>query len=729
MLPSPEKTRFQPLRSGLINLFKYENQEFWYERGRLLVRGNNGTGKSRVLALQLPFLFDGEIASHRVEPDADPARQLVWHLLMDEHEQRTGYTWIEFGRRDEAGMEHYLTLGCGMRGVRGGDDQPKRWFFITEQRVGQDFQLVEGAYPHSKERLIEVLGDSCFFASAKDYRAEIDRRLFSLGRGRYAALIELLIRLRAPQLSKKLDEKTIFTALSNALPPLSEDVVGPVADAFKQLDDLRQQFASLQSLRDSLEGFQSGYQTYLQMAIQLRAERVRSTHSAYESAQRKVNAIDESIQAAEARKAEAAAQVQQAHDHYTAAEARYTALSTSPAAGDAKRLETAHELAQEKTKQASQAEVRAQNAAQQHEQEQQALSASLDEQQKHQQQRDHDWNAATQHSHAAGFSSDHAKLIQDANAWPADSMRLEKLKADFKRLAGDHEHRLQQIEDGLAVIKKAQTEQAAAQVHEDQCSAAVEAHREDVRKHEGAADAALKTLAANYAAWRDGLRWLSMPAWSELAPAFEDWLETAEEQHRVLAASLSSARNAEATTLATARADLKTRRDQLHRDREELRQEQASLAQQSSPPPAPRTRDTAARQGRAGAPLWQVCEFQPTLTDTQRTGLEAALEAAGLLDAWITPDGSLMGDFPQDTFLSGRDESALRGETLESWLIPDLNTESGLSEETLRRVLRHIGAGAGSAEHWVALDGRWQLGPVAGRGCKPQAEHLGANSR
>src|SRR5262249_39773860 len=114
MLPSPTSLRFQPLRSGLINLFKYQDQEFWYERGRLLMRGNNGTGKSRVLALQLPFLFDGEISPSRVEPDGDPARQIAWHLLMDEHEQRTGYTWIEFGRRDENGAEQIVTAGCGM---------------------------------------------------------------------------------------------------------------------------------------------------------------------------------------------------------------------------------------------------------------------------------------------------------------------------------------------------------------------------------------------------------------------------------------------------------------------------------------------------------------------------------------------------------------------------------------------------------------------------------------
>lgn len=729
MLPSPEKTRFQPLRSGLINLFKYENQEFWYNGGRLLVRGNNGTGKSRVLALQLPFLFDGEIASHRVEPDADPARQLVWHLLMDEHEQRTGYTWIEFGRRDEQGAEHYLTLGCGMKGVRGGDDQPKRWFFITEQRVGSDFQLLGGAYPHSKERLAEVLGDSCLFASAKDYRAEIDRRLFALGRGRYAALIELLIRLRAPQLSKKLDEKSIFTALSNALPPLSEEVVGPVADAFKQLDDLRQQFASLRSLQDSLEGFRSGYQTYLQMAIQIRAERVRTAHSAYESAQRKVNVIEENIQSAKARKDESEAHVQTAHDDYTGAEARYTALSTSSAAGDAKRLETAHALAQEKSRQASQAEKRAEESAQQNEREQQALAAHREEQQRYQQQRDQDWKAATQLSRAAGFSNDHSRLIPEEGGFPANPSQLEKLKADFKRLASDHDHRLKQIEDGLLALTNAQAAQAAAQAHENQRSSAVEAYRDDVRKHEQAAHVALKTLAENYVAWRDGLRWLVMPLWSELAPTFEDWLETADEQHRVLAVSLSIARNTEVSVLATARAELKAKRDQLHRDRERLRQEQASLAQQSPPPPPPRTRETASRQGRPGAPLWQVCEFRPGLTEAQRAGLEAALEAAGLLDAWIMPDGLLMGDFPSDTFLSVRDESTLHGETLENWLAPDLTADSGLSEHTLRRVLRHIGAGAGAGEHWVALDGCWQLGPVAGRGFKLQAEHLGATSR
>lgn len=192
MLPSPTSTRFQPLRGGLINLFKYENQQFWYEHGRLLIRGNNGSGKSRVLALQLPFLLDGEISPTRVEPDGDRARQIAWHLTMGEYPQRTGYTWIEFGRRDENGVEQFVTLGCGMKAIKDADNQPTRWFFVTPLRVDRDFDLVADSRPLTAEQLAARIGDTCFPKTAREYRRTVDARLFSLGEERYGALLDLL---------------------------------------------------------------------------------------------------------------------------------------------------------------------------------------------------------------------------------------------------------------------------------------------------------------------------------------------------------------------------------------------------------------------------------------------------------------------------------------------------------------------------------------------------------
>ena len=103
-LPVAQSRRWQPLRGGLMNIFRYDYDEFHFERGHLLLRGNNGTGKSRVLALLLPFLFDGEANPARLEPDGDQAKRIEWNLLVNRHESRTGYTWLEFGRVDDDGL-------------------------------------------------------------------------------------------------------------------------------------------------------------------------------------------------------------------------------------------------------------------------------------------------------------------------------------------------------------------------------------------------------------------------------------------------------------------------------------------------------------------------------------------------------------------------------------------------------------------------------------------------
>ena len=55
------------------------------------MRGNNGTGKSKVLSLTLPFLLDAQIKPSRIEPDGDAGKRMSWNLLMGQHARRTGY--------------------------------------------------------------------------------------------------------------------------------------------------------------------------------------------------------------------------------------------------------------------------------------------------------------------------------------------------------------------------------------------------------------------------------------------------------------------------------------------------------------------------------------------------------------------------------------------------------------------------------------------------------------
>src|SRR5690625_5516854 len=88
LLPEPQTTRWQPLRLGLVDLFYYDDEQFWFHDGRLLLRGNNGTGKSKVLALTLPFLLDGSIAARRVRSEEHTSElqsrgHLVCRLLLE----------------------------------------------------------------------------------------------------------------------------------------------------------------------------------------------------------------------------------------------------------------------------------------------------------------------------------------------------------------------------------------------------------------------------------------------------------------------------------------------------------------------------------------------------------------------------------------------------------------------------------------------------------------------
>ena len=294
-MPSDQalKERWQPVRGGLINLFKYEDQVFRYENGRLLLRGDNGSGKSRVLALQLPFLLDGEISPYRVEPDRDPAKRMEWHLLMDRHERRTGYTWIEFGRRDKDGHPHFLTLGCGLDARKGGG-APDRWFFITPRRIGHDLSLLQNRVPLGRRQLAAVFaesGDGTLIERAGEYRIAVDDALFKLG-GRYQPLIDLLIQLRQPQLMRDMKENVLSNALSEALPPVPEPLINEVAESFQGLDTDRQRTEDHRQMLDSVESFREGYGQYLSVAIRRLCEVVRIGHSQFEHANREMRRID-----------------------------------------------------------------------------------------------------------------------------------------------------------------------------------------------------------------------------------------------------------------------------------------------------------------------------------------------------------------------------------------------------------------------------------------------------
>ncbi|MGD2115397.1 MAG: TIGR02680 family protein, partial [Acidobacteriota bacterium] len=294
-LPLPERRRFTPLRAGILNLWQYDEQELRFHQGRLLLRGENGTGKSKALEVLLPFLLDADLSPNRLDPFAGTARTMYWNLLEgDRHDSRVGYVWIELGRLETGGEPVYWTIGCGLRATRR-TRRVDSWYFVAPRRVGADLALLgPDRRPLLKEELKKVLGDGvgrppdapagargAVYDTGREYRDRVDHLFYSLGGDRFAALRHLLLQLRRPQLSQKLDPSSLSDLLAESLPPVDADLIGQLSEGFERLEEDERALAGVEAAARQLEEFLGVYRTYARGVARGRAAEVRGADSRY----------------------------------------------------------------------------------------------------------------------------------------------------------------------------------------------------------------------------------------------------------------------------------------------------------------------------------------------------------------------------------------------------------------------------------------------------------------
>ena len=144
--------------------------------------------------------------------------------------------------------------------------------------------------------------------------------------------------------------------------------------------------------------------------------------------------------------------------------------------------------------------------------------------------------------------------------------------------------------------------------------------------------------------------------------------------------------------LDVALAHIGNRRQKTADQRERLVDERNRVADDPLPAPDRLTVRPADRTGRAGAPLFACCDFRDGVADHDRSGIEAALHAAGLLDAWVSADRSGSDAPPDgtelDAWLTAGPETD--GPTLDDVLTADPAEDSGLGPDAVTAVLRSI---------------------------------------
>src|SRR5206468_2598883 len=75
------QSRYVPTRAGIINLWDYRDEEFCFAGGWLVLRGPNGSGKTKALEVLFPFVLDGRIDPKRLNPFAAEDRTMKSNLL------------------------------------------------------------------------------------------------------------------------------------------------------------------------------------------------------------------------------------------------------------------------------------------------------------------------------------------------------------------------------------------------------------------------------------------------------------------------------------------------------------------------------------------------------------------------------------------------------------------------------------------------------------------------
>lgn len=274
---------------GLVNFWYYDVEEFNLLQGKLLLRGSNGSGKSVTMQSFIPLLLDGNKAPERLDPFGTKARTISNYLLDENTDEKTAYLYIEFKRAES---ENYITIGMGIKAIK--NKTPQSWYFILSdgRRINKDVFLYREAGEKlalTKKQLQNELGDGNFYTELqREYMKKVNEYLFGFEDiEAYEELLNLLISIRSPKLSKDFKPTEIYKILTDSLKVLSEEDLRPISDSMENMDSYK---STLDENKKSLKAAQNikyHYDKYNSYILKEKASKVIQQKSKVEEVNKK----------------------------------------------------------------------------------------------------------------------------------------------------------------------------------------------------------------------------------------------------------------------------------------------------------------------------------------------------------------------------------------------------------------------------------------------------------
>lgn len=734
-LPLPTRAnRWQPLRAGLVNMWEYDAAEVWYADGRLQLQGANESGKSTLMTLTTLLLLTADVSGHNIDTLGESQKRFRYYIEPTNHpldrretsaQKNRGWAWVEYGRQSDNGPEFFTTLLFAE--TRRADGAMKlQWCTVDgtaayiRARVRSGITLANAGLVAEPGQLRDVPGLVAHKTGAL-YRDAVARSLFAADADWLDQIIRILRVVRTPKIGDRLNLQFLTEAFRTALPPLADDEVGQLADGWEQLERMRDERDTTEGALAAVTEFtRSRWRPWADAVIRSAADPVAHTTSTLTEVTRgereakdkvavltdKVEAINDQI--AEARNAADDAAVQRdALQAQQAYEDAVTAAANAQHLADAARMAEDHAL---------QAADRAESA-----------QAQLDVGRRRLQEA---------HRHLTN-AEDEVKSSAERVAACAQSAGLIDATArflpshDVARLKQAAEQRRNATDRALLLLVAHAEAAANADIAAGQARAARKVS-ESARLEEGAAaetlEAGIIAVAELLTTWSGQLdeRLRPLPALVQSWARAVAEIEAADTPMPILATAVERAH------LVQVRRPLESRAAELHSRLDETealavvaRDELATAESETDPRPGSpqlwRRRTRPEGVSVAGAPLWRLVELATEANPDAVAALEATLDASGLLQAWVTPDGAYLPD------RDGADTLWIEGATG-----GPASTDSGHTSSvgTLRTTLRPaVDAGPALGQVVDALLRSVAYGPTLPGNSDPRLAAVGADGR
>ncbi|MCI7193884.1 MAG: TIGR02680 family protein [Acidaminococcus fermentans] len=727
-------SRWQAHKMGLINFWYYDEQEFPFVKGRILLRGSNGSGKSVTMQSVVPLLLDGDLSPERLDPFGSRDRKMVNYLLEDDdpREERTGYLYLEFKREDSP---TYCTVGMGIRARRG---RPlEKWYFGLHdgRRIGVDFQLykeVGEKITLSRKELENRIGEGGqVFARQADYMAYVNRQIFGFETPeQYREMIDLLIQLRTPKLSRDFKPTVINDILSDSLQPLSDEDLRPMTEAIDNMDNLQLNLETQRKAGEAARKILAVFDDYNRKRFLEKTQALTQCREAQKDTRKQL----------EQDRQEREKQLQARDEAGRARESLETEKTVREKQRDELRRNDAFALKQQVEATRKREKILEENLAGKEKQvaNKMRLTAQLQEQterlrkQAEQKKADQEdlLREMEEPAKTMGFE-EHAFFAEDCRKWREEPLDTATHRVQLGKLRKD-------LQDGIQLLEQIRFFQGSLDQEQQK--------RDQVQKkadqQERAERSAQDTLAQEISDWKELLfAWnsrnrelqLTREVCTEFARQMENY--SRDTDFAAMLQQVDQVRSVRFSRLEVERQELEKQRQELEIQQKALQQELREWEQQKEPEPereeaVQRNRVRLARMGIPCRPLYQLIDFRPGMAPELADHLEEALLRMGILDALVVEEKDRERIMKP---VEGHADRYLfrQGETVKHSLLDVLQPEirEDAFQERTRVLLGSIAWNTGSTMA-VREDGSYRMGILEGTGSgQYQAGLIGAQAR